>query len=134
MNRIDGKVAVVTGGTQGLGASIARLFAQAGASGIAIVGRGVKKGEKVANSITEDTGVPVLMIAADLVNIGEIQQIIPEADSHFGQVDILINAAGLTDRGNMLNTTPELFDKMIAVLPIQPVCGHFPAKSRLVNN
>lgn len=115
MNRIDGKVAVVTGGTQGLGASIARLFAQAGASGIAIIGRGVKKGQEVANSITEDTGVPVLMIAADLANIEEVQRIIPEADSHFGQVDILVNAAGLTDRGNMLNTTPEFFDKMFAV-------------------
>ncbi|MCP4318486.1 MAG: SDR family oxidoreductase, partial [Hyphomicrobiales bacterium] len=83
--------------------------------GIAIVGRGVEKGEKVAKAITEESGVPVLMIAADLANIEEVQQIIPQADSHFGQVDILINAAGLTDRGNTLNTTPELFDKMFAV-------------------
>ncbi|MCP4319003.1 MAG: SDR family NAD(P)-dependent oxidoreductase, partial [Hyphomicrobiales bacterium] len=79
MNRIDGKIAVVTGGTQGLGASIARFFAQAGASGIAIVGRGVEKGEKVAKAITEESGVPVLMIAADLANIEEVQQIIPQA-------------------------------------------------------
>ncbi|MCP5000203.1 MAG: SDR family NAD(P)-dependent oxidoreductase [Hyphomicrobiales bacterium] len=83
--------------------------------GIAIVGRGVEKGEKVAKAITEESGVPVLMIAADLANIEEVQQIIPQADSHFGQADILINAAGLTDRGNTLNTTPELFDKMFAV-------------------
>ena len=39
MNRIDGKIAVITGGTQGLGAAIARLFAKAGAAGIALVGR-----------------------------------------------------------------------------------------------
>ena len=44
-----------------------------------------------------------------------MQRIIPEADSHFGSVDILVNAAGLTDRGNLLNTRPDLFDRMFAV-------------------
>lgn len=55
------------------------------------------------------------MIAADLGNIDEVRKIIPEADRRFGRVDILVNAAGLTDRGNLLNTTPELFDRMFAV-------------------
>lgn len=115
MNRIDGKIAVVTGGTQGLGAMIARLFAHAGASGLVIVGRDAAKGVTVASAIEAETGVPVEMVAADLVNIDEVRQIIPAADKRFGRVDILVNAAGLTDRGNMLNTTPELFDRMIAV-------------------
>ena len=66
MNRIDGKIAVITGGTQGLGAAIAGLFAEAGAAGIAIVGRDRGKGEERARAITEATGVPVRMIAADL--------------------------------------------------------------------
>lgn len=115
MNRIDGKIAIVTGGTQGLGAAIARLFAAAGAGGIAIVGRGVEKGEAVAEAITAETGVPVMMIAADLGNIDDVRRIIASTDKRFGRVDILVNAAGLTDRGNMLNTTPELFDRMFAV-------------------
>ncbi|MGI9401190.1 MAG: SDR family oxidoreductase [Rhizobiaceae bacterium] len=115
MNRIDGKIAVVTGGTQGLGASVARLFAKAGASGIAIVGRGLEKGNNVAKSISSAAGIPVRMIAADLAEIDDVLRIIPEADDHFGRIDILVNAAGLTDRGNMLNTTPELFDRMFAV-------------------
>lgn len=115
MNRIDGKVAVITGGTQGLGAAIAGLFARAGAAGVAIVGRGAEKGRKMADSIAEETGVPVRMIAADLAGIDDVRRIIPEADKRFGRVDILVNAAGLTDRGNMLNTTPELFDRMFAV-------------------
>jgi len=51
MNKIDGTVAVITGGTQGLGAAIARIYAQAGATGLAIVGRGLEKGEKLAQSI-----------------------------------------------------------------------------------
>lgn len=115
MNRIDGKIAVITGGTQGLGAAVARLFARAGAGGIVLVGRGRDKGQAVADAITADTGVPVMMIAADLASIDDVRKIIPQADQRFGRVDILVNAAGLTDRGNMLNTTPELFDRMIAV-------------------
>ncbi|WP_323033481.1 SDR family oxidoreductase [Paracoccus sp. (in: a-proteobacteria)] len=115
MNCIDGKVAIVTGGTQGLGAAIARLFARAGAAGIVIVGRGVEKGQAVARSITEESGVPVEMVAADLADIDEVRTIVAAADSRFGRVDILVNAAGLTDRGNMLNTSPELFDRMFAV-------------------
>ncbi len=115
MNRIDGKFAVVTGGTQGLGAAVARSFARAGAAGIAIVGRGLEKGRKVAEGIEADSGVSVQMIAADLGDIDDVRTVIPEADARFGRVDILVNAAGLTDRGNLLNTTPALFDRMFAV-------------------
>jgi NAD(P)-dependent dehydrogenase (short-subunit alcohol dehydrogenase family) len=115
MNRIEGKIAVVTGGTQGLGAAIARVFAEAGAGGVVIVGRGVEKGRAVARSVTEAKGVPVEMVAADLGVIEDVQGVVPAADRRFGRVDILVNAAGLTDRGNLLNTTPELFDRMFAV-------------------
>ncbi|MDE3175255.1 MAG: SDR family oxidoreductase [Pseudomonadota bacterium] len=115
MNRIDGKIAVVTGGTQGLGAAIARLFAEAGAAGVAIVGRDRAKGEAVAADIAAKTGVAVQMIKADLGDIDAVRAIIPAAERAFGRVDILINAAGLTDRGNMFNTSPDLFDRMLAV-------------------
>lgn len=115
MNRIDGKIAVVTGGTQGLGAAIARLFAEAGAAGILIVGRGVEKGRAKAADITKATGVQTEMVSADLGNIDDVRNIMVETDRLFGRVDILVNAAGLTDRGNLLNTSPELFDRMFAV-------------------
>ncbi|WP_108813262.1 SDR family oxidoreductase [Loktanella sp. Alg231-35] len=115
MNRIDGKIAVVTGGTQGLGAAVARLFAEAGAAGIVIVGRGAEKGRAKAEEITNVTGVPVHMVAANLADMDDVRNIMAQNDKLFGRVDILVNAAGFTDRGNLLNTTPDLFDEMIAV-------------------
>ena len=51
MNRLDGKIAVITGGTQGLGAAIARRFAAAGAAGLVTCGRDTAKGEAVAAAI-----------------------------------------------------------------------------------
>ena len=115
MNRIDGTVAIVTGGSQGLGAAIARVFAEAGAKGIAIVGRDRAKGEAVAARITSETGVPVEMIAADLGEMGDVARVVPETVARFGQLDILVNAAGLTDRGTLLGTSPDLFDRIFAV-------------------
>ncbi len=115
MNRIDGKIAVITGGTQGLGAAIARQLAEAGAAGIVLVGRGREKGEKVATEISEAFGIDVRMVAADLGNLEDVHRIMAETDNAFGRVDILVNAAGLTDRGNILNTSAELFDSMFAV-------------------
>ena len=115
MNRIDGKIAVVTGGTQGLGAAIARLFAEAGAAGMVLVGRGREKGERVAESIHAEHGTDVRVVVADLAQIDDVQRVMVKVDEAFGRVDILVNAAGLTDRGNLLNTTPELFDRMFAV-------------------
>ncbi|MFN4128741.1 MAG: SDR family oxidoreductase [Paracoccaceae bacterium] len=115
MNRIDGKIAVVTGGTQGLGAAVARQFARAGAAGIVIVGRGQEKGEKVATEIMAAHGTKVIMVAADLGLIDDVRRVVDQADKAFGRVDILVNAAGLTDRGSILTTDPELFDRMFAV-------------------
>ncbi|MDE0200884.1 MAG: SDR family oxidoreductase [Rhodospirillaceae bacterium] len=115
MNRIDGKVAVVTGGTQGIGAAIARLFAKAGAAGIVTVGRDAPKGRKVADEITAESSVPVEVVGAELAVMEDVRRIMAEADARFGRVDILVNAAGMSTRGNLLNTSPELFDTMFAV-------------------
>ncbi len=98
MSSLNGKIAVVTGGTQGLGAATARAFADAGAAGIVIVGRGLDKGQRVAAEITAATGVPVEMVAADLGLVADVQAVIPATDRRFGRVDILVNAAGLTDQ------------------------------------
>ena len=115
MNRIDGKVAVVTGGTQGLGAAVARQLALAGASGLVICGRSEDKGRAVAERIQAETGVKAVFVVADLGQVADCRQVIAAADAAFGRVDVLVNAAGLTDRGNLLNTSEDLFDRMFAV-------------------
>lgn len=115
MNRMDGKVCVVTGSTQGLGAAIARRLAEAGAAGLVTLGRTVSKGEGVAAAIGRDTGVPVHFVEADLGKVEDCRGVIAETTQRFGRVDVLVNAGALTDRGTILDTSPELFDEMFAV-------------------
>ena len=115
MNRVDNKYAVITGSTQGLGAAVAQRFAESGIAGLVTCGRNAVKGNAVAKDIAEKYKVPVHFIRADLGNLEDCRALIAVADQQFGQIDVLVNAAGLTDRGNLLNTTPELFDNMFAV-------------------
>ena len=115
MNRLDGKIAIITGGTQGLGAAIARHFANLGVKGLITCGRNSKNGNHVANSITNETGVRVCFVKTDLAQINQVKTIVPMAKKIFGTVDVLVNAAGLTDRGNLLNTSIDLYDQIFAV-------------------
>ena len=114
MNRIDGKICIVTGSTQGLGAAIARRLAEAGAGGIVTLGRSADKGRAVAELIERDTGVPVHFVNADLGVVEDCRNVVAEAERRFGKVDVLVNAGALTDRGTILDTSPELFDAMFA--------------------
>ncbi len=115
MNRVDGKFGIVTGGTQGLGAAIALQLAQSGAKGLVTCGRSREKGEAVARRIHEATGCDVRFVTADLGSVSDCRNVVSVADKAFGQLDILVNAAGLTDRGDILNTDEDLFDRMFAV-------------------
>ncbi|MCB1882694.1 MAG: SDR family oxidoreductase [Geminicoccaceae bacterium] len=114
MSDMRGKVAVVTGGTQGLGLATAGLFAERGAAGIVLCGRGREKGEAAAAGLTE-AGTEALFVAADLAEAESAFRVIEAADERFGRVDALVNAAGLTDRGTILDTSVELYDRMFAV-------------------
>lgn len=114
MGKLAGKIAVVTGGTQGLGAAIARQFAEDGAAGLVTCGRTTEKGEAVAARIQDQTGVETHFVRADLSSVADCRAVIAAADSYFGRVDVLANAAAVTDRGNILDTSEELFDAMMA--------------------
>jgi NAD(P)-dependent dehydrogenase (short-subunit alcohol dehydrogenase family) len=112
--QLEGKIAVVTGGTQGLGETTARLFAERGAAGLVICGRNAEHGTAVAAGITE-AGCPTHYLQADLAEIEDCRRVIAEADRRFGRIDTLVNVAAITDRGTILDTTPELFDRMFAI-------------------
>jgi NAD(P)-dependent dehydrogenase (short-subunit alcohol dehydrogenase family) len=109
-----GKVAVVTGGTQGLGEAVARLLVQRGAAGIVVAGRNARRGKENASELAA-AGVEARYVQADLGKIEDVRKVMADTDKAFGRVDVLVNVAGLTDRGSILNTSPDLFDRMFAV-------------------
>ncbi|SAK45291.1 sorbitol dehydrogenase [Caballeronia hypogeia] len=111
---LEGKVTVVTGGAQGLGAAVAALFAERGAAGIVICARSKEKGEHKARELAEASGAQVRFIAADLSRVEDCRAVIAATDEQFGRIDVLVNAAATTDRGTILDTDPELFDRMFA--------------------
>ena len=108
------KVAVITGGTQGLGEAIARAYASAGAAGLVICGRNEANGKAVATDI-ERLGCHTLFQRANLASVADCRAVIAAADREFGRVDVLVNAAGLTDRGTIFDTTEERFDEIFDV-------------------
>jgi NAD(P)-dependent dehydrogenase (short-subunit alcohol dehydrogenase family) len=111
---LGGKVAVVTGSTQGLGEAIAHLFADRGAKGLVITGRNAARGAKVKADL-ERKKVKTVFVEADLGKMEDTRKVIAAADKEFGRVDTLVNSAGITDRGTIWDTRPELFDAMMAV-------------------
>jgi len=112
---LQGKVAIVTGGTQGLGAAISMLLAERGAHAVVICGRNQDNGKARAKLILEQTGVQAVYVPADLARVEDCREVVQQADKLFGRVDVLVNAAAITDRGTILDTSPELFDRMFAI-------------------
>ena len=111
---LAGKIVLITGGTQGLGEAIARLFTKHDAAGIIITGRQQEKGEKLANELSA-TGTPTHFVQADLADSKAPDYICAAADQKFGRIDVLVNAAGDTDRGTILDATLDLYDRIMAV-------------------
>ncbi|MEP9393748.1 MULTISPECIES: SDR family oxidoreductase [Gordonia] len=105
------KVVLVSGGTQGLGAQIVRTAAAAGAR-VAFSGRNAEKGKRLADEFTE---CPVRFIESDLSDPQGATDSVTATVAEFGRIDCLVNAAGTTSRGTLLDTTPELFEQHVAV-------------------
>ena len=108
--QFEGKVIVVTGSTQGSGAETAKLFASRGAKAITICGRQESKGNQVKKEI-EELGSKCLYVKADLSNVEDCKKIVALTDQEFGTVHSLVNVAGYTERGTVLSTTLENYEK-----------------------
>lgn len=111
---MDGKIAVVTGSTQGLGEAIANLFADRGAKGIVIAGRNAANGARVKADL-EKKGAKAVYVEADLAKLDDARKIVAACDASFGRIDALVNAAAITDRGTIWDTSPELYDRMFDI-------------------
>jgi NAD(P)-dependent dehydrogenase (short-subunit alcohol dehydrogenase family) len=113
-SQFSGKIAVVTGASQGLGEAIARLLAERGAAGLVLGGRNAERGSAVAKDIAKG-GCKTHFVAGELAEIEACRALTAKADAEFSRLDVLVNAAAITDRGTLIDTSPELFDRMFSV-------------------
>jgi len=104
------KVVIVTGSTQGSGAETAKLFAHRGAYGITICGRNEKQGLEIKSEI-ESIGSKCIFVKADLNEEGDCLRIVNKTDSAFGKINSLVNVAGFTERGTILSTTLDNYNR-----------------------
>ena len=110
---LAGKVAIVTGASQGIGASIARRFAEAGASVVVHYRRKADDAAEVAASITA-TGGQAACIQADLSNAAAAAGLIDQSVVRFGRLDILVNNAGMFPTESLLEMTADEWRAMYA--------------------
>lgn len=113
MGKLDGKVALITGGTSGIGGSSAELFAQEGAQ-VVILGRHKERGEQAAEAIRAK-GYKAEFIPCDVTNIEDIKSLRQAIDNKYGKLDILFNNAGILLTGALDEITDADWDMSYAV-------------------
>ena len=105
---LTGKVAIVTGGSKGLGQSMADGLASAGAN-LLLVSRNAEEAQAVAASIASEHGVQALGLAADVSVADDVEQMVEAATKKWGRIDVLVNNAGVNIRGAIDQLTYEQF-------------------------
>lgn len=110
----SGQYFVVTGSTQGLGAAVAHTLARRGAAGLIICGRRRTEGDAQVRQLAQ-LDCQAFFVEADLEKVEDCRAIIEAARVHFGTLHGLVNCAGMSDRGTILDTSPELFERLFAV-------------------
>lgn len=110
--RLDGKIALITGGARGLGRTMAVALAQAGAS-IALAGRSKDTCQQAADEVASATGRTVKGFAADVTKIADIERLATDVERELGPVDILVNNAGINIRGPIQQLTEADWDAVI---------------------
>jgi NAD(P)-dependent dehydrogenase (short-subunit alcohol dehydrogenase family) len=112
---LSGKVVLISGGTQGVGAAAARAALREGAEAVVVTGRRADVGAEMVASCDELADGRLSFEQTDVATTdGALAGVAATVQRH-GRVDCVVNAAGLTTRGRLVDTTPELFDAHIAV-------------------
>src|SRR4051794_3659424 len=113
--RLDGRAALITGGSKGLGLAMAKAFAGAGGP-VAIVARGAEAlGRAEAEIRAAAPGAKIAAIAADISTAEGCESAFAAAEKALGQVDILVNNAGTSQRGPFLGITDALWQSDLAL-------------------
>lgn len=130
--KLAGKVAVVTGASKGIGASIATHLAAEGAAVVVNYATSREGAERVVRQITSKDG-RAIAVQANVSRQEDIRKLFAEAVKAFGKVDILVNNAGIYEFAPLENITPEHFHKQFdlnvlgLILTTQEAVKHFPA-------
>ena len=114
MFKLNGKVAIVTGGGRGIGKFIATGLAEAGAD-VVVTSRKMKNLEATALELEKDYGIRALAVACDLAKEGDIEQMVKTAMEKFGRVDILVNNAGATWGAPTLDFPLDRWDQLFNI-------------------
>jgi NAD(P)-dependent dehydrogenase (short-subunit alcohol dehydrogenase family) len=109
--KLEGKVALITGGNSGIGSATAELFAKEGAA-VVITGRNQERGEQVAQSI-RDAGGEAMFIRSDVRSADDCRQAVEQTLERFGQIDVLFNNAGIFYPKTVPEMTVEEWDETI---------------------
>lgn len=113
MKMLEGKVAVVTGGTRGIGLAIVKAFLAEGAS-VALFGSRAETVEKALQALkAENADYPVIGLAPDLGDYAQVEKAMNEVKTHFGRIDILANNAGVSAREPIYDLDSAAFDKVV---------------------
>jgi NAD(P)-dependent dehydrogenase (short-subunit alcohol dehydrogenase family) len=110
---LEGKVAIITGSTSGIGRAGAILLAKEGAK-VVISGRNQKRGQEVVNTIKKNGG-QASFVAADMLVVADIERLVKEAVASYGRLDIFWHNAGIVGPDSIKDVTEETYDKMMAV-------------------
>jgi NAD(P)-dependent dehydrogenase (short-subunit alcohol dehydrogenase family) len=113
MNRLQGKVALVTGGNRGIGKAIALGLAREGAA-LVLTARGAEDLRRAADEIAS-LGAAVLAIPADVTDEGQVAGLFEQSMKRFGRLDVLVNNAGAFDGGPLDELSVEAWDRVLAV-------------------
>jgi len=130
MNRLENKVAVVTGASKGIGAAIAKELAKSGAKVVVNYSSDKKSGEAVVHDIIS-TGGTAIAIQADITNAADVKRLFEESAKVFGKIDALVNNAGVYKFEFIETVTEEEFHRQFnsnvlgTIFSIQEALKHF---------